>query len=575
MLQSNSGLQSDDSDMEDVMDDDDSPDETSSEYAVATTTSDRRIPSPVSTMSSSDCHKRPPPTASPITQGPPRSHGHHATRPHAGSNSNGTAVVTTGEKTEAAPAPDSPTAFRPGRLTNIEILERIFPLQKRHVLELVLTGCNGDLVKAIEQFLSVQDTFVVQQQRHHQHHAAVIQHHLHQQHQQQQQHASGQLVNPGPGPGPGSAQCGVPSSAVSIMPLHPGMKSAFSPSTPMGNGSAFAVTAATGSQPSYNSAFSPRAAAFTTDAILGRLPGSMRHTVGALGGHQHVSPTGLTHQQLSQPPPGLPHVPLPSHQQQHSPPRYLNPHHATAMSSLPPSAAIIPPVSRLGGALESWLHSAQINLSPAAAVGATNHPFFMGHGPFMRQQPSSMTPSSGPQTAPSVGGSSSFAEQYMQIMSAAAAAAVAAAGNGLRGSPTSVLGSHLHHLHQHQQSRHAAMNGATSPLPRKRRHIDECFYRSDDEVIDRDAEEHDLDEQLTDTEDESLNNRRLNSHQLGPLDLHRGSRHGRYNCHHRGSGGRPSPTSAENQRHDDLGGKSVPMKNNGSCSSNNNDSDVD
>ncbi|KAL5021012.1 hypothetical protein ScPMuIL_000167 [Solemya velum] len=56
-----------------------------------------------------------------------------------------------------------PTAFRPGRLNNLEILSRIFPLQRKSVLELVLQGCNGDLVKAIEQFLSAQDTIVAQQ----------------------------------------------------------------------------------------------------------------------------------------------------------------------------------------------------------------------------------------------------------------------------------------------------------------------------------------------------------------------------------------------------------------------------
>lgn len=51
-----------------------------------------------------------------------------------------------------------PAAFTPGRLTNLEILERVFPLHRKTVLELVLQGCNGDLVKAIEQFLSAQDT---------------------------------------------------------------------------------------------------------------------------------------------------------------------------------------------------------------------------------------------------------------------------------------------------------------------------------------------------------------------------------------------------------------------------------
>ncbi|KAH3721157.1 hypothetical protein DPMN_064073 [Dreissena polymorpha] len=51
-----------------------------------------------------------------------------------------------------------PAAYAPGRLSNLDILERVFPLHRKSVLELVLQGCNGDLVKAIEQFLSAQDT---------------------------------------------------------------------------------------------------------------------------------------------------------------------------------------------------------------------------------------------------------------------------------------------------------------------------------------------------------------------------------------------------------------------------------
>ncbi|GFS21101.1 doublesex- and mab-3-related transcription factor 3 [Elysia marginata] len=57
-----------------------------------------------------------------------------------------------------------PTGYRPGRLTPLEILERVFPLQRRSVLELVLQGCNGDLVKAIEHFISAQDTVAAQHQ---------------------------------------------------------------------------------------------------------------------------------------------------------------------------------------------------------------------------------------------------------------------------------------------------------------------------------------------------------------------------------------------------------------------------
>ena len=57
-----------------------------------------------------------------------------------------------------------PAGFRPGRLNHIEILERLFPYHKKAVLELVLQGCNSDLIKAIEHFLSAQDTIVAQQQ---------------------------------------------------------------------------------------------------------------------------------------------------------------------------------------------------------------------------------------------------------------------------------------------------------------------------------------------------------------------------------------------------------------------------
>ncbi|XP_038069303.1 doublesex and mab-3 related transcription factor 3, truncated-like [Patiria miniata] len=50
--------------------------------------------------------------------------------------------------------------FRPGRLTPIEILTRLFPTQRKAVLELVLQGCSGDLVKAIEHFLSATEDAV-------------------------------------------------------------------------------------------------------------------------------------------------------------------------------------------------------------------------------------------------------------------------------------------------------------------------------------------------------------------------------------------------------------------------------
>ncbi|CAG0914099.1 unnamed protein product [Notodromas monacha] len=43
------------------------------------------------------------------------------------------------------------------KLTPIEILSRIFPGQKRSVLQLVLQGCKGDIIRAIEHFLSSSD----------------------------------------------------------------------------------------------------------------------------------------------------------------------------------------------------------------------------------------------------------------------------------------------------------------------------------------------------------------------------------------------------------------------------------
>ena len=50
-----------------------------------------------------------------------------------------------------------------GRSGHLDILQRVFPYQKRSVLELVLQGCGGDIVKAIEHFLSAQDKLVAQQ----------------------------------------------------------------------------------------------------------------------------------------------------------------------------------------------------------------------------------------------------------------------------------------------------------------------------------------------------------------------------------------------------------------------------
>jgi len=49
------------------------------------------------------------------------------------------------------------SSFRPGRLSNKDILQRLFPMHSGAVQELVLQGCNGDVVKAIEHFLSIQE----------------------------------------------------------------------------------------------------------------------------------------------------------------------------------------------------------------------------------------------------------------------------------------------------------------------------------------------------------------------------------------------------------------------------------
>ncbi|XP_074643404.1 doublesex- and mab-3-related transcription factor dmd-4-like [Tubulanus polymorphus] len=141
----------------------------------------------------------------------------------------------------SSPDPSPPTAFRPGRLTNIEILERIFPYQKKAVLELVLQGCNGDLVKAIEHFLSAQDTVIAQQQA------------------------------------DSSRRNGVGHPTTNINPfLNP--FSHFKPNNGLNNNnksiggikSAFTPLSSSVAHSTVHSAFSPRAAAFTTDALLGR-----------------------------------------------------------------------------------------------------------------------------------------------------------------------------------------------------------------------------------------------------------------------------------------------------------------
>lgn len=48
-------------------------------------------------------------------------------------------------------------SYRPGKLTSLEILTKLFVQEESSVLKLVLQGCNGDVVKAIEHILSARD----------------------------------------------------------------------------------------------------------------------------------------------------------------------------------------------------------------------------------------------------------------------------------------------------------------------------------------------------------------------------------------------------------------------------------
>ena len=48
-------------------------------------------------------------------------------------------------------------SFRPGKLSKHEVLERLFPEHSQSVRNLVLHGCNCDVLKAIEHFLSAKE----------------------------------------------------------------------------------------------------------------------------------------------------------------------------------------------------------------------------------------------------------------------------------------------------------------------------------------------------------------------------------------------------------------------------------
>lgn len=177
-----------------------------------------------------------------------------------------------------------PTAYRPGRLSNIEILERIFPMQKKTVLELVMQGCNGDLVKAIEHFLSAQDTIMAQQNAQppaHSRAADVRSHPYITAMSPYSRHSINGLSKP-------------------IMTFGnvaggDGVKSAFTPLSHASYGSLHA-------------AFTPRAAAFTAEALLGRSPGSLPgHSRPNMGDASLLTaPPGLTFPGLGPIPTSIP-----------------------------------------------------------------------------------------------------------------------------------------------------------------------------------------------------------------------------------------------------------------------------
>jgi len=133
----------------------------------------------------------------------------------------------------------APTGYRPGRLTSLQILERVFPLQPRSVLELVLQGCSGDVVSAIEQFLSAQDSVVAQ-------------------HQVALAHAYGR------GCGTGGDTSGIGS----VLPFSPPLGKMSTGCGNVGEGVKSAFTP-------LHAAFTARSAAFSVNSLLGGSPSSV------------------------------------------------------------------------------------------------------------------------------------------------------------------------------------------------------------------------------------------------------------------------------------------------------------
>lgn len=166
---------------------------------------------------------------------------------------------------------DAPTDFRPGGLSKIETLQRIFPLHRRNVLDLVLAGCNGDLVKAIERFLSVQDTFSAQ--------------HGHRQHHHPQRHQQNVSSY---GHGRSETRDGLPVSATAGQDVIGGS------STLALDSMRVQALARSAFQPSPGfrlySSFPLRAAAFTTDSLLARGIPPPLGTAGASAPSRLLSP---------------------------------------------------------------------------------------------------------------------------------------------------------------------------------------------------------------------------------------------------------------------------------------------